>query len=270
MAEGAIVFIRGGGDLGSASALRLTRCGFRVIIAEQPKPTAVRRTVAFSEAVYDGAARIEEIIGRRIESIAQAKGIWTAGEIPVIVDERLRHLPEIKASILLDAMLSKQNTGTLMNMAPGTIGLGPGFVAGLDVSAVVETNRGPDLGRVIWNGQAEANTAVPAPIHGHTVERVLRAPVSGIIINNKEIGETVETSDIIAKVDDQSIKAPFRGIVRGLSRSGTEVTANMKVGDLDPRLDPSLCLRVSDKALAVAGGVLEATLVLLHRVETPI
>lgn len=253
------VVIRGGGDLGSGVALRLWRCGFPIIILETAQPVAVRRSVAFSEAVYEGAWRVEEAVARRAENVMEAIEISVAGDIPVLVDPAARSLPDLTPSVLVDAILAKRNTGTSRMMAPLVVGLGPGFTARDDVDAVIETNRGPRLGRVLWEGQADPNTGQPGPVAGKANERVIRAPVSGSMAAHAGIGSIVEKDAPLATIHGHTVNAPFRGLVRGMVRDGLEVSPGMKIGDIDPRTDVS-CELVSDKALAIAGGVLEAIL----------
>lgn len=258
-----LVIVRGGGDLGSGVALRLWRAGFRVVILESPAPVAVRRAVAFAEAVYDGAARVEEALAELVDARHLA-GTLAAGKIAVAVDPAAKLIGCLEPYAVVDAIMAKRNAGTHIGMAPCVIGLGPGFTAGVDVRAVVETNRGPHLGRVLWQGQAEANTGTPGLVQGHGVERVLRAPAGGRLRARAAIGDIVEQGEVIADVGDQPVPAAFTGLVRGLARDGLEVRPGMKIGDLDPRLQPDLCRYVSDKALAIAGGVLEAILMCLR------
>ena len=257
--------VRGGGDLGTACALRLIRAGLRLIVAEQSAPTTVRRTVAFSEAVAEGRIEVEGVIAVRVDSASDIRTALLNGQVPVLVDPGLTQVLPLLPDLILDATVAKAGTGMTREMAPGTIALGPGFVAGADVDAVIETNRGPDLGRVIWNGPAEANTHVPAAVAGHAQDRVLRSPIAGVFQAWNTIGDIVDEDAVVGDVDGEAVRAPFPGLVRGLLRSGIEVRKGMKVGDLDPRLDVSLCYRVSDKALAVAGGALEASMMLLSR-----
>jgi len=264
-AEGRIVVIRGGGDLGSACALRLSRCGLRVLVVEVSAPLAVRRSVALSEAIHDGVKQVEELTGVQIADATGAIGAWSLGLVPVLVDPEAKCLAAIPPSVLVDATMTKRSRRTLRHLAPGTVGLGPGFVAGVDVDAVVETNRGPDLGRVLWSGTAEPNTHRPAPVEGYTSERVLRAPTAGILETAAIIGTIVQPGQQVASVGGSIIVAPFQGLLRGLLRDGVAVAAGQKIGDVDPRLDPDLCRKVSDKALAVSGGVLEAVSTILHR-----
>ncbi len=252
--------VRGGGDLGSGVALRLWRAGFEVIVLEAPQPVAVRRTVCFSEAVYDGNVQVEEAHAVLASSIEIALMIMTQREVPVMVDPDAEYLPRLRPDALVDAIMTKQNLGTRLDMAPCVVCLGPGFEAGVDCDAVIETNRGPHLGRALWTGHAEANTGIPAPVGGFGSDRVLRAPRDGTLIGLKSIGHIVDQGEVVARVDGEPVVSNFAGMVRGLARDGLTVRAGMKIGDIDPRLDPELCRLVSDKSLAVAGGVLEAVL----------
>lgn len=251
-----LILIRGGGDLASGVALRLQRCGYNIIIAELPNPLAVRRTVSFSEAIYAGEIAIEDLTGRRVENSQQALELVQHGCIPVIIDPHAAILGEAAFSALVDARLLKRKADSLLHAAPLVIGLGPGFTCGENCHAVVETQRGHSLGRVYWSGSASADTGQPEG----DPRRVLRAPTSGILNSLARIGEYVHAGQILAEVNAEKITAPFEGVLRGLIRPGVSVQKGMKIGDIDPRGDPAYCYQVSDKALAVGGGVLEALL----------
>jgi xanthine dehydrogenase accessory factor len=257
-----MVVVRGGGDLGSGVALRLWRVGFPVVVLESPNPVAVRRSVAFAEAVYDGCASVEEAESQLVASTDDVPAVLGQRQVPVLVDPEATALGALAPCAVVDAIMAKRNTGTSIDMAPVVIGLGPGFDAGSDVHAVVETNRGPHLGRVIWRGSAEPDTGDPASVSGRGMSRVLRAPTAGRLHALRSIGDIVEEEAVLATVNGTPLRAAFRGLIRGLAREGLMVETGMKIGDLDPRIDPSLCLVVSDKALAVAGGVLETILML--------
>ncbi|MBI3872282.1 MAG: EF2563 family selenium-dependent molybdenum hydroxylase system protein [candidate division Zixibacteria bacterium] len=252
------ILIRGGGEMGSGVAWRLSRCGFAVVIAETERPTAIRRWVSFSEAIYDGEKTVEGITAVHCEgSVDRA---LADGAIPVVICPDVEDLGQFAPDVIVDAILAKRNTGVRKGLAARVIGLGPGFVAGIDVDCVIETNRGPDLGRVLWKGPTQANTGIPGLLGGETVKRVLRAPASGTVESARRIGDRVGIGDVIARVADLSIHSELNGIVRGLIRDGTQVIAGMKIGDIDPRGDVEVCRRISDKALAIAGGVVEAIL----------
>lgn len=256
-----LVLVRGGGDLGSGVALRLWRAGFPVVVLERPNPVAVRRTVSFSEAVYDGEARVEEGVSYRAETPRQAATMARQGVIAVLVDTDAHTACDaLLPYAVVDAIMAKRNTGIDTSLAPLVVALGPGFTAGCEVHAVVETNRGPDLGRVIWRGNAAADTGLPAPVADQSNARVLRAPAAGVLRVRRQIRDILEVGDTVATVQDEPIVAQFHGLVRGLARDGLTVSLGMKIGDLDPRLDPRLCDLVSDKSLAIAGGVMEALL----------
>lgn len=254
-----IVVVRGGGDLGSGLTLRIWRSGFPVIVLEQSMPVAVRRTVCLSEAIYDGRARVEEMEGVLAE-VSDVPQVLARRAIPVLVDPDAKSLERLAPFAVVDAIMAKRNTGTVSSMAALTIGLGPGFVPGDDVAATIETNRGPHLGRVLWHRPAEPNTGTPGSVAGETVARVLRAPATGRYEQVREIGSILEMGDVVGHVAGVPVYSPFACLLRGIVRHGLPVSEGMKIGDLDPRRDPELCKLVSDKALAVGGGVLEALL----------
>jgi len=254
------VLIRGAGEMASGIAHRLVRAGLRVCLTEIPTPLAVRRGVAFCEAVYDGQAEVEGIRARLVRRPGEVEPLWDEGIIPLIVDPEANIRHSLNFQVLVDAILAKKNLGTRITDAPLVIAVGPGFEAGLDAHAVIESNRGHNLGRVIYQGKAEANTGIPAPIDRYTVERVLRAPRDGLfkVISGKGIGDRVQAREIIAQVADEPIETRIGGVVRGLLRDGLLVKEGTKLGDIDPRGIREYCFTISDKARAIAGGVLEA------------
>ena len=254
-----IIAMRGAGDLATGVALRLYRAGLtRIVMLETPSPLAVRRTVAFCEAVNQGTATVENVAARRIECVQEAEKAWSEGQIPVLVDPKGESLPELNPDVLVDAIIAKKNIGTRMAQAPLVIGLGPGFTAGEDVHTVIETKRGHHLGRVIRSGAAAPNTGIPGDIGGHTVKRVYWAEHEGIFTTPHDIGDMIEEGETLGMVDDSPVKAALSGVIRGLLRDGTPVLTRTKLGDIDPRGTLSYCGEVSDKALAIGGGVLEA------------
>lgn len=262
----AVVLVRGAGDLATGTILRLHNCGFRVLAVECARPSAIRRRAAFCEAVFDGTATVEGVTARLIDRIEQADAVWNAGEIPLIVDETASCAASCAPTVLVDAILAKRNLGTTRDMAPITIGLGPGFTAGGDVDAVVETMRGHRLGRVIYEGAALPNTGVPGSIAGFAAERVIHAPASGAMtfVRSPEpvdIGSIVQKGQTIGFVGGVPVTATLDGVLRGLIREGYPVTEGLKIADIDPRAqEVQNCTTVSDKARAIAGGVLEAML----------
>ncbi len=254
-----IVGIKGAGDIATGVAVRLTRSGFsKIFMMEVESPLAVRRAVSFCEAVHDGRTVVEDITAVRASSKKAIVGAWESGQIPVIVDPRWNLLSSITPRVLVDAILAKKNLGTTLEDAPFVIGLGPGFTAPRDVHAVVETMRGHDLGRVIHQGTAQANTGVPGDIGGNTVERVYRAPTTGTFHSDHKIADRIEAGDVIGDVDGIAVAAKIDGVLRGLMREGTVAHKGVKVGDIDPRGCAAHCFTVSDKARAIGGGVLEA------------
>jgi len=254
------VLIRGGGDLASGVALRLHRAGISLLIAELPQPLVVRRLVSFAEAVYAGETRVEEVTARLAGDLAEAEALMEAGVIPVLVDPQATLLPQLGPQVLVDARMTKRPPELGLEAAPLVIGLGPGFTAGENCHAVIETMRGHTLGRVIWQGSAIANTGIPGSIHRQKVDRVLRAPADGELIAHAHIGDLLKAGQAVAEVAGQELRAPFDGVLRGLLHPGLQVEKGFKIGDLDPRNEPSYCTLVSDKSLAIGGGVLEAIL----------
>ena len=255
-----MILIRGAGDIASGVAYRLHLCGYSVAMTDLPQPTSIRRTICFSEAILNGEAQVEEVRAQLAKSPKWAKAIMEAGTVAVLADPEGASLQALKPDVVVDAILAKRNLGTRITDAPVVIGLGPGFTAGQDCHAVVETMRGHTLGRVYYAGSALPNTGVPGSIGGFTLERILRAPCDGVFKGVKQIGDLVEAGEVCAYVDEAPIKASIRGILRGLLPDGLMVHAGMKSGDVDPRCKVEHCYQVSDKALSIAGGVLEAML----------
>ncbi len=260
-----LVVMKGAGDLASGVAYRLHQAGFRLIMTEIAQPTVVRRSVSFAQAVFDGATLVEGVCARLVATPDAALTVARARDIAVLIDPYAHVVAQLRPAVLIDAIIAKRNTGTRIDDAPVVIGLGPGFRAGVDAHAVVETNRGHRLGRVLLAGEAEPDTGVPAPVGGHGAERVLRAPADGIFIGVAAIGDRVAAGEVLGFVSSEPVRSPFDGCLRGLIQTGVGVQRGMKLGDVDPRATREHCFTISDKALAIGGGVLEAMLYLLER-----
>lgn len=259
------ILVRGAGEMASGVILRLLRSGFRVAAAEQPEPSTVRRTVAFSEAVWDGACEVEGVRAVRVSAPLDFDQVIGRGEVPVNVDPEARCIDIWKPHVLVDAILAKRNLGTRRGMAEWVIGLGPGFSAGEDVDVVIETNRGHDLGRLYLKGRAAPDTGVPASLLGFAEERVLRAPAGGLFRSAARIADAVTAGEVVAEAGGSEIRAGVSGVLRGVLRDGVRVVRGQKVGDVDPRGDKRLCYTVSDKARALGGSALEAVLMRFNR-----
>lgn len=262
------IAVRGAGDLATGTIVRLTNCGFRVFVMECAQPSAIRRQAALSETVYDGVATVEGVTCRRITAPNEAEAVWQNGEVPLLVDEAASCVDVLKPAVVIDAILAKRNLGTHRTMAPITIGLGPGFTAGQDVDAVIETMRGHNLGRVLYTGKALPNTGVPGLIGGYGAERVMHAPATGQLRCALDeagkpigIGSIVQRGQVIAFVEDTPVLASLDGVLRGLIRTGYPVKTGLKIADIDPRIEQKEnCNTISDKARNIAGGVVEAML----------
>jgi xanthine dehydrogenase accessory factor len=258
-----IVLIRGGGDLASGVAFRLYKSGFKVVITELPKPLAVRRLVCFSEAIYTGEVTVEGIVAKRVSEIDDPLRILqllSKGRIPVIIDPEGKSIQAVHPTVIVDARMLKSAPEPLHHSAKLYIGLGPGFIGGANCHAAIETKRGPWMGRVIWDGPTQDDSGIPELFGDHHSDRAIYAPMDGSLTLFKAIGDTALEGEPIVEINGQPITAPFNGILRGLIHPEVEVHKGMKIGDLDPRNDSQLCNHISDKALAIGGGVIEAIL----------
>lgn len=262
-----LVIVRGGGDIASGTIMKLYKCGYSVLVLETSTPSSIRRNVSFSEAVYEGTQRVEDVTCYLAKDIKECKDFLESGRLTMLVDPECKCLNEFKPIALVDAILAKKNLGTKKDMAPVTVALGPGFNAGVDADAVIETMRGHSLGRVIYDGAAIKNTGVPGKIAGFDKERVIHSPADGILKNVCHITDQVKKGEIIANIEGPAgivpVQATIDGLLRGLIRDGYPVTTGFKIADIDPRIDEyNNCFTISDKARCIAGGVLEAIMYL--------
>lgn len=260
-----LVIVRGGGDIATGTIYKLFQCGFSVLVLETKNPSAIRRNVAFSEAVYNGTQTVEDVTCVLAKNLDEAVKLLDDGKLTMLVDETGESINRLQPVAVIDGILAKKNLGTNRNMAPITIALGPGFTAGKDVDAVIETMRGHSLGRVIYNGRAIENTGVPGMVGGFTRERVIHSPAAGIMRNVSKITDTVKKGEVIAYIESEdgkvSVEATLDGLLRGLIRDGYPVTKGFKIADIDPRISEyNNCFTISDKARCIAGGALEALL----------
>ena len=256
-----LTVFRGAGDLASGIALRLWRSGYQVILTELAHPLCIRRTVAFANAVYEGKMIVEDAECVLAKTIEQAQDLWQANKIPLLIDSELNQIRSMTPDVLIDARIMKSfREDTNLSDAPLVIGLGPGFIAGENAHAVIETNRGHNLGRVFWQGSAEPDTGTPGLIGGEGPKRVQKAPVSGVFMPKTSIGDMVAEGDLLALIDSTELRSPLSGIVRGSIYPGTVVTKGLKIMDIDPRGNKANCYTVSDKASSLGGAVLEAIL----------
>ena len=257
-----LIIVRGAGDISTGTLHRLFRAGFPVLALESARPSAIRRKVAFSEAVYDGTAEVEGVTAVRIHRAEQAGAVLEQGKLPLLTDPAGESIRQLKPAVVVDAILAKKNLGTSMGMADLTIALGPGFEAGKDVHYVIETMRGHNLGRILSRGCAAPNTGIPGIIAGYGAERVIHSPAAGIFRQRKEIADEVQAGETIGTVETPEGEVPvctvISGILRGIIRDGYPVSKGFKLADVDPRLEEKKnCFTISDKARCIAGSVLE-------------
>ena len=255
-----LVVIKGAGDLASGIALRLHHSNIDVVMTDLPVPLAVRRTVAFSEAIRLGSTSVEDVKAEKAESIEDVRDCLARNVIPVLEDPEGEIVKILKPEVVVDAILAKKNLGTTKEDAKMVIGVGPGFTAGKDCHAVIETKRGHTLGRVITKGSAIPNTGVPGNVGGQTIKRLIKAPADGIFHPEKEIGDLVKEGERVGNVDGLPVYVQIDGKIRGMLQDGVPVTKGLKSGDVDPRGASVDHMTVSDKALSIGGGVLEAIL----------
>jgi xanthine dehydrogenase accessory factor len=259
--------IRGAGDLATGVALCLHRAGFAVAMTEIARPTVVRRTVAFAQAVYEGATSVEGARAVRVGAPGVEAALAQGAIAVVVAEDAAEVLGAVRPALLVDAIIAKRNLGTSIGDAPAVIGVGPGFVAGRDTHVVIETKRGHDLARILFDGSAHENTGIPGDIGGYTWQRVVRSPAAGAFRADADIGDLVAAGDTVGSVDGKQVRVALDGVLRGLLHTGLAVTEGFKLGDVDPRADVSRCYTVSDKARAIGGSVLTAACTLLGGVR---
>lgn len=270
-----LVIVRGAGDISTGTIHRLFKAGFDVLVLEAERPSAIRRRVAFSEAVYDGAATVEGVTAVRIDGPEHAGEALARGQVPLLVDPAGESIRRLRPAAVVDAILAKRNLGTSIDMAPLTVALGPGFEAGRDVGYVIETMRGHDLGRIITSGSAAPNTGIPGVIGGYGIERVIHAPAAGVFRMRRDIGSVVEAGEAVGFVETPEgpipVQAKIAGLLRGILRDGYAVPKGFKLADVDPRLDQlKNCATISDKARCIAGSVLELVSAQANRERRPL
>lgn len=264
------VWIKGAGDLASGIATRLYRCGFLIVMTDIPVPTTVRRTVAFSPCVYEGSAKVEDVEAVFCRNPEEIQAAHQNGKIAVVIDSDKKMQTEYAPEIVVDAIMAKRNIATSIDEAKVVIGVGPGFEAGVDCDAVVETKRGHELGKVLWRESAIPNTGIPGMIGGYGAERIIRAEADGVFKGHVKISDRVSAGDVVGESGGVLIKARIDGVVRGLLQDGVTVRKGMKSGDIDPRAVYEHCFTVSDKARAIGGGVLEAILAMQYGIKSRI
>lgn len=256
-----LTIIRGAGDLATGVIYKLYRSGFKMLVLEIEAPSAIRRTVSFCECVYSGEQIVENVKAKKVKTYEEIQKCWENKEIPVVVDSNGEWIKKLKPNVLVDSIIAKKNLGTNKSMAPLTIALGPGFIAGKDVDLVIETMRGHNLGRILENGNAQENTGIPGDIGGVTADRVIYAKDSGLFKEIKKIGSIVKKGEVIGEINDIPVCATIDGLLRGIIRDGYKVQKGLKIADIDPRLNQyNNCFTISDKARALGGAVLEGIL----------
>ncbi len=258
--NGIVILIRGGGEVGSAIAHKLHRSRFKVCLTEIPQPIAVSHGASFCEAVYEDATEVEGVTARRIDSYGGIAPTWEKGEIPLLVDPQARVKEWLRPDIVIDAIMAKRNTGTAIDDAPFVIGVGPGFSAGKDVHAVIETNNSENLGKVIIDGEPEPNTGIPLEVGQLTRERAMFSAIDGVFHSTLKMGDMVRIGDTVGFIENEPVKAQANGVLRALLRDGLRISKGAKLAEVDPRGEKWLCYAIRPRMRTIAGGVLEAIL----------
>jgi xanthine dehydrogenase accessory factor len=254
--SGRTAIVRGGGDLATGIIYRLWKARYKILCLETELPLTVRGPVSAATAVFEGRHVVEDMPAVLIGSLDE----WEDHTVVVLVDPEGKSIGQVGPDLVVDAIMAKCYTGTNRTMAPLVLAIGPGFSAPDQVHGVVETKRGHYLGRLITDGMAIPNTGIPGMEMGYTVERLLRAPADGHVTPVRQIGDHVETGDVVAIVNKCEVHSQIKGVLRGLIHPKVPVTKGLKIGDVDPRDERSHCFSITDKALAIAGGVLEAVM----------
>lgn len=256
-----LVLIRGAGDVGTAVGIFLLSLGHKIVYTELSRPTTLRWAVAFSEAVYRGEWKVEGVSAKHVSSPEEALEVAEKGGVAVLAPEG-EAIEKLRPGVLVDARMAKRNLGTKITEAPVVIGLGPGFLAGVDCHAVVETLEGPKLGRVYLSGGATPPTHIPCAVEERREERVIRAPKEGLFFPLRTIGDLVRAGEVVARVNEEELRTPISGVIRGILHEGLSVRAGMKVVEIDPRADRRVPFKLSDRSLRIAEGVVEALRIL--------
>lgn len=248
--------VRGIGDVGSAIAHRLRGAGHHVAIHDSPTPTVHRRGMAFADAVFDGSAILDGREAQRIDTVADIPRALAGAAIPVHVGPFDILLAAAAWDVLVDARLRKRSTPEdQRGQARLAIGLGPGFVAGANCDVAIETSW-ENLGQVIANGGTAALAGEPRSILGQARERLVYAPVAGVFVTSRCIGDLVRTGEPIAAIGDRTLAAPLDGAIRGLTRSGVAVEPGTKVIEIDPRGRAGRWSGLGERPARIAAAVL--------------
>ena len=254
------ILVRGSGDVASAAAHTLFRAGYTVMIHETAQPSATRRKMAFTDAVFDGSARLEGLEARRLDTLSELLAALKARQfIPLSIADFDWLMREVSPAILIDARMKKHSLPERqLGLAPLTLGLGPGFVAAQTVDIAIETGRGPDLGRVIRSGAAAALKGEPVSLAGHARDRYVYAPQDGVFRTSLQVGDPVRQGQMVAQINGQPLTAPLDGVLRGLTRDGVPVTVKTKVIEVDPRGGSAQVSGIAERPAKIAQGVLQA------------
>ncbi|WP_417783752.1 hypothetical protein [Terasakiella pusilla] len=255
-----VALVRGVGDVGSAIAWTLFQAGYVVIAHETRQPRTIRRKMAFCDALWTGEALLEEVSAVRIDRLEEVRRRATDDRVIALYTGSFDALVEaVRPDVIVDGRIQKFSTiQPLKERASVTIGVGPSFVAGEDVDAVIESCWGDELGRVILDGQAIEPVPVPPRLNGVGWERFVRSDRAGRFESDLSIGAYVEKGDQIGRLDDHPVCAAISGYVRGLLYPGLSVLKGEKLCEIDPRENEAHFVGLAERPKGIAQGVLNA------------
>jgi xanthine dehydrogenase accessory factor len=257
VAPSATAVVEGGGELGTAVALALRRAGWRVVVAELPRPTVLRRQLSLAEAAFAGTVRRQEMCAVRASVPAVAVALLDQpATIPLYVGATPELVAVLRPTLVVDARMRRGVAPERQrDSAPLVIGLGPDLVAGEHVDVVVETCPGEDLGRVVRVGTARAHSPLPRRAPG-VGEEYVHAPSAGLWRTTREIGDTMRAGEVLGWLDGEALRSPVAGCVRGLVHDAVMAPAALKVAAVHPGDWQRKEAGISHRALTVAATVL--------------
>lgn len=257
-----IVLIRGAGELASAIGLTLNRVGFKVIMTELPIPLAIRRSVCFGDAMFAESSKVENVTSVKSD-LNNYNEILNNHRIPILLDS-IDFINIIKPEFYIDARMLKKDVIDRRGRSCFTVGIGPGFTVGKNCDVIVETMRGHNLGKILWNGSAQKNTGIPGSVGGESGRRVVHSNFDGRVKWNVDFGDIVDENQVIGKIDGIEIKSQISGMIRGLISQKVAIIKEMKIADIDPRGNTIDYKTISDKDRNIGRGVLEAIMIHLN------
>lgn len=227
--------VLGTNEVASAIGVHLHREGFCVVLSHDPNPPVMRRKMAFHDALFGDTARVENVIGERIESTMDVfKALGCPHHVLVTWLGLSDLLPVRSIDVLIDArMQTREVTPNLRGMTRLSIGLGPGFSPSANCDVAIET-RQDRLGQIVREGWTSAQDDGGA-LGGVGIERLVHSPHDGRWHTPVEIGTRIYKGFVVGHLSGVPVTAPYDGILRGIVRDGCDVAAGVALAEIDPR-----------------------------------